>query len=1013
MITPLVIDDACEETWGREEERLVFSARADRLAMGPLAFWFLNHELEEAELLRQMEELKAKGFAGFFLHPRGGLRVPYGPQGSRRWREVIVFCVEQARALGLEAWLYDEDPYPSGTAGGRVTMERPDYRATELVPVMFPITEAGRVTVDLPEGALVAAYLVQDGVERIDEEAGLIRSKWRQFFSTAGYYPPYHAEGGPHWRAETAEPHYQITVDVPRAGGAVVAFVQRSTPQNPWGAYTDMLNAEAVQLFIRYTHDAYAELLGEECGAAVPGIFTDEAKLKGGLPWSARVPDWFREVAGCDLFEVLPHLVMKLNERTPFFRWAYRKALARGLRESMVEPMVAACRKHRLLLTGHVSPEEDPVGQVIYVPGLMGVIGRMDLPGTDLIGAAIGSCEQPLLHLSPKIASSAAHGYGKRWVTCEAFAVCDWSQDLASLTRATHWLYALGVNRLVTHGQFYSIDGLRKREAPPSQFIQAAYWEHFGGFSKMVELLSRELGSGVHVAQLLVYYPEESFMAAVSGMPGKQDEAYAMRETLGNVVHTLLNHGYDFDLADEELLLSVSGDEGRARLRDESFDVVVVPGRYLSVAAWERLRRLADDGVRVLYLEETMTVLLPQPQRWVTGGGWTRTWETIRSTVRPIWKAEGCFVAHQRKTDDGMLLFLCNQQADPFCGPVTVFFAGPYEVCHPQEGFWRSMERLELELGPGLGVLIRQQSGGAVRTKSKGEGEKIEAEWEEWCCTPRSENCLVISEFRVLHRSGKDEEWLPETYDFGAAPLVDLLSPTCLDSAVQHEAGDRYLLAEFDWRGEDAAVRLVCDTDLGEGEMTFFLNSHRLSPLVRRATYDPMNREVALAPFLRPGRNHLLWVQKRRGGDALPLPYDALRLFGDFHVEFPFGRPMPAKLTARPAKYRAGFPVAASQMGHPHYGGIVEYESRVTFSGPLPARVRLEVGHVYESMEVRINGRSAGCLWSKPWRVEIPAGWLKSGLNCITLACSCSPASYLQALQRPSGFLGPVRWSHA
>lgn len=985
-------------------------SRAEALARGPLAFWFLNHELEKGELLRQMQELKAKGFAGFFLHPRGGLRVPYGPQGSGPWRDMIQYCVQEARALGLEAWLYDEDPYPSGTAGGRVTLERPEFRATELAAVIETVVEEGRVEVDLPAGMLIAVYLVDasgERVERLNDAAGIIRSKWHQRFTSIGYYPPYQAADAPHWRAETVDPYYRIFLNSASAGSRIVAFVRKPVVQNPWGEYTDMLNAEAVKLFVEYTHDAYAELLGAECGATVPGVFTDEAKLKGRLPWSQRVPEWFREITGVALLEILPHLVMKLDERTPYYRWAYRKALAVGLHEAAVEPLVAACRRHRLLLTGHVSPEEDPAGQVIFVPGLMGVIGRMDLPGTDLIGAMTGSREHPLLHLSPKLASSAAHGYGKRQITCEAFAVCDWAQDFGALTRALHWLYALGVNRLVTHGQFYSIDGLRKREAPPSQFIQASYWEHFGAFSAMVELLSRELGSGEHEAPLLVYYPEESFMATVSGLAEEEAEVLEMREELGTLVHALLTEGYDFDFADEELLLSAEAEEGRARLQAERFDAVVVPGRFLSVAAWEQFQRLQAQGVRVLYPQEEMTVLAASPRRWKTGGGSAELWERLRREVRPLWQAEGSLIGHLRRTESGPLLFLSNNERRDFCGLVNVCFTGPYSVCHPQEGIWRSMDRLDLRLGPGLGVLIRQERGEFRPARYKEIADH--ARWGEWRCTPQSENCLTIGEFCVLHSPGNWKE-PPGPLAFGTAPVVDLLSPTSLDSSLATSPGDRYFHAGFDWRAGDAPVRLVCDSDLGEGTMEFYLNGQRLPEPVRRSTYDPMNREVDLAPFIISGRNHLLWVQRcGAAGGRVALPYDGLRLFGDFHVEFPYGRPMPACLTPRPEYYATGFPVPASQMGHPHYGGLIAYESELHLSGNRPGRAILEVERVFESMEVRINGATVGWIWSAPWRVEFPGEMLLPGANRVALICSCSPAAYLQALPRPSGFLGPIR----
>lgn len=249
-----------------------------------------------------------------------------------------------------------------------------------------------------------------------------------------------------------------------------------------------------------------------------------------------------------------------------------------------------------------------------------------------------------------------------------------------------------------------------------------------------------------------------------------------------------------------------------------------------------------------------------------------------------------------------------------------------------------------------------------------------------------------------------------EPVAFGSAPTVDLLSPTCLDSTLPREPGDRYLYAGFDWYAGDAPVRLVCDSDLGAGEMEFFLNGKQLPDPVRCLTYDPMNREADLAPFLLRGRNHIVWVQRAGNLPQLPLPYDGLRIFGDFHVEFPFGRPMPARLTPRSESYRTGFPVPASQMGHPHYGGLISYEVAVQLTGEVAhERVILKIERVFESMEVQVNGKTVGWIWSAPWHVEFPSELLRPGANAVTLICSCSPAAYLQGLMRPSGFLGPVR----
>ena len=43
-----------------------------------------------------------------------------------------VACAE-ARRYGLEAWLYDEYPYPSGMSGGEVLLEHPEAEHMILV----------------------------------------------------------------------------------------------------------------------------------------------------------------------------------------------------------------------------------------------------------------------------------------------------------------------------------------------------------------------------------------------------------------------------------------------------------------------------------------------------------------------------------------------------------------------------------------------------------------------------------------------------------------------------------------------------------------------------------------------------------------------------------------------------------------------------------------------------------------------------------------------------------------
>ena len=84
-------------------------------------FWSWNGKLEEKELIRQIHVLKNMGMGGFFMHSRTGLATEYL---GDEWFQFINSCADEGEKLQLESWLYDEDRWPSGLAGGLVTRDK-------------------------------------------------------------------------------------------------------------------------------------------------------------------------------------------------------------------------------------------------------------------------------------------------------------------------------------------------------------------------------------------------------------------------------------------------------------------------------------------------------------------------------------------------------------------------------------------------------------------------------------------------------------------------------------------------------------------------------------------------------------------------------------------------------------------------------------------------------------------------------------------------------------------------
>ena len=80
-------------------------------------FWSWNDVLDEKELCKQIEWMKSQGVGGFFMHARGGLKTEYL---GEKWFSCIKACGEKAKELGMEAYAYDENGWPSGFVGGKL-----------------------------------------------------------------------------------------------------------------------------------------------------------------------------------------------------------------------------------------------------------------------------------------------------------------------------------------------------------------------------------------------------------------------------------------------------------------------------------------------------------------------------------------------------------------------------------------------------------------------------------------------------------------------------------------------------------------------------------------------------------------------------------------------------------------------------------------------------------------------------------------------------------------------------
>ncbi len=123
---------------------------------GPVPWWMWTGKMRKPEMLKQMKDMKEKGIAEFFIFAVYGLEYPHFLQES--WWDYIKFTLEHCRNLGMKAWIYDELNWPSGTAGGYMVKEYPEYRSWNMSVKQVSIPEGACYRVNFPHDILHAEF---------------------------------------------------------------------------------------------------------------------------------------------------------------------------------------------------------------------------------------------------------------------------------------------------------------------------------------------------------------------------------------------------------------------------------------------------------------------------------------------------------------------------------------------------------------------------------------------------------------------------------------------------------------------------------------------------------------------------------------------------------------------------------------------------------------------------------------------------------------------------------------
>ena len=479
-------------------------------------FWALNESLDPMEMRLQVQEFHRAGMGGFFLHSRIGLITPYLGEA---WMEALEAAVSEAEIWGLKAWLYDEDKWPSGYAGGIIPSMNREYRS--------------KVLTRLPE-----ATPLPPAAEPVDKKDG-----WNYFIYTA----------------ELGQPWF---------GGA---------------CWVDLMNPDAVAAFIASTHEKYRMRLGKYFGTVIPGIFTDEPIMRNRegwlelkseyVPFSPGMIRSYERNYGTSPFAYLPELFEDRPD-SALSRYRYWRTATEQFIEAYTRQIADWCADNGLKLTGHFMYEDSIESQSRWIGSIMGHYRYMQLPGIDHLGLNIDNV------LTAKQCSSIASQQGKNEVLSEMFGGAGQNMSFEDRRWIAGWHGIMGIDFTCHHLSLYSVRGCRKRDYPPSFSRHQPYWHEYAAIEDWQSRLTCLLRESTATADFLVIHPLESGWCLQRGSSA-DPQLKKLDGELKQLLLELFECHRDFDLGDEDFMATEAavGEKGLAVGR-KIYRAVLLPSLF-------------------------------------------------------------------------------------------------------------------------------------------------------------------------------------------------------------------------------------------------------------------------------------------------------------------------------------------------------------------------------------------------------------------------------------------------
>ena len=506
----------------------------------PVVFWSWNEIMEPDEVRRQLRLMKKAGLGGGFIHSRVGLLTDYL---GDEWFQAVQATIDESKQQGFKVYLYDEDKWPSGFAGGLVPLENEAFRMKALIA--------------RPSDKVISDEYTPIGSSLSDIQV----YRW---VSPLGY----------DWFNGTC--------------------------------YTDLMSREAMLFFIEQSYQTYYDRFSEYYGNDIILEFTDEpctifrGRLpEGAVPYSDDLSEAFRKLHGYEPEEHLHKLFLDV-ENAEKFRIHYFRTVNYLFENNFSKQISDWCTSHNIGLTGHYMLETEMYGQQLWGTKVMANYRHQHQPGVDLLGRQIDEI------IAAKQCQSGVNQSGKKRMLSELFGCSGQGVSFEDRLWIATQQIQLGVNFLNPHLSLYTMSGCRKRDFPPNLFYQQPWWEANQAIDIPLSRLCYAMSCGTFASDVLVIHPQESTFALWQSRyqncndvlksnnlvwdtepttKASKEKIDSLDKSFKELMLTLLDHQIQYDLGDETLIaddgsVELAGGKPLFKVGRMSYSTVILPSMY-------------------------------------------------------------------------------------------------------------------------------------------------------------------------------------------------------------------------------------------------------------------------------------------------------------------------------------------------------------------------------------------------------------------------------------------------